>query len=152
MSEASQAVVSLIRALPEADREDVLLRCFNDEFLRPVFVNILFSTPASVPRVSPSQAQLKNAKQVLKYELAGELRGTIKTYDIVVRQSAGRQFITYVNGVEHKWLEMAFVEGVLGLFVHRKRNGGNSETHARAIWRHFIDRYNGGDTSVSYAS
>ena len=45
---------------------------------------------------------------------------------------------------------MEYVEHELDLEVHRKSDGGNSETVSRAIYRHLVDRFNNDDSTVTY--
>jgi hypothetical protein len=149
MSQLSTAVVTLLRSIPENDRESVFTACLTDESMRPMVVSILARGVSDGGKQS-DEAKRHELKIVISYDVAGELAGQIRGYDLRVKQFGRRRFRTYVNGVEHSWLEMDFVEGTLGLSVHRKSSGGNSETLARAIWRNFADQYNKGDKSVTF--
>ncbi|MBI2171434.1 MAG: hypothetical protein HYU30_05370 [Chloroflexi bacterium] len=90
--------------------------------------------------------QLPKAR--IPLDTAGTASGMISGHSVVVRQFSGRRFRTTIDGEDYARLTMDVVEGMLGLQVHRKKAGGNSETLARALWRELVGRYVKGDATV----
>jgi hypothetical protein len=141
----------MIRALSLAEQEEVVRLCLDDVVLRPMIVGTL-ANPVSLVTASVSSASHgSRSKQRLTYHTNGELQGSIRDHDVVVKQ-LGKRFTTLIDGVEHSYLTKDFVEGTLGLVPQMKRSGlGASETLARTVWRHLVDRYNNSDPGVSLA-
>lgn len=139
MAEKSAFFKTLFRSLEKRDLQE----------LNIVLVSVIADSPRKdVPGIGdPTQ---RYGAKLPGYDSPGELSGTIRGYSITVKQSPGRRFVTLINGAEKRRLAMDFVEGDLGLRVSRKTAGGNSETLARAIYRHLLDRMNTGDASVAY--
>ena len=110
-----------------------------------------FESPGPpIPAALPTTPQTPKPRRRLPYDSTGTLIGTIAGHSIIVRQSSGRHFLTVVDGEEYWRLPESIVEGELGLRINRKKDGGNSETHGRAVWRHLADKYNTGDQTVSF--
>lgn len=149
-----EASVQALKALPDSDRRDALRPFARDPL---IWRELLQLAAEQLPRQSvvPSNGIAVPApstpRRRLYYDTPGELVGDVKSFQIKVTQYPGRRFTTWVYGQERRRLDMGFVENILGLSVHRKLNGGNSETLARAIYRHLADRFNQGDTTVSFS-
>ncbi|HJN86354.1 MAG: hypothetical protein QGH97_15230 [Dehalococcoidia bacterium] len=152
MPEPAKVFLLAYRSLPEKDQQDVAALLFDEPAARRVFVHkfseILMdgSEDATLPPSYPATPIRSNRRIV--YDTPGELSGSIRGHQVSVSQFPGRNFRTMIDGTDYRRLPMDLVEGQLGLQVNRKSDGGNSETHARAIYRHFVDRYNGGDQTV----
>ena len=97
------------------------------------------------------KATAKGRRPRIPYDTPGTLRGIIKGNTVEVTQLLGRRFPrTVIDGLVYKKVPGEIIERDMGLTIHQKRNGGNSETHSRAIWRDLADKYNAGDVSVSF--
>lgn len=155
MSENGKVVLLAFKALSEADKAEVLMSILQDPNERRRIDDQLLLTMMgerlqannSVYAVSHIN---KRPKYKLPYDSPGRMSGQIRGHQISVWQYPGRTFKTIIDEREYSRLTMELVEGELGLEVHRKANGGNSETLARAIYRHFVDHYNSGHQTIQY--
>ena len=100
----------------------------------------------------------EGSRMRLRYNDAGTLKGDVPNGDsVVVRhlKSGPSGFEVLWDGEWHRWLRSEWVEEELGIGVHRKKTGSQagfpSEAVTRAIWRHFVDRWNYGDSEVEYS-
>ena len=91
----------------------------------------------------------------IRYVDKGVFRGSTPTGEIVTikhLQHGARGFEILWNGRHYRWLYMGLVEEELGITVNRKQSGPQegrpSEAVLRAIYRHFVKRYNAGDSKV----
>ncbi len=107
----------------------------------------------STPRRDAETSVEQNRRpRPIRYDQPGTAAGPIRNYQASVTQLSDRIFPngTVIDGVEHPRLSRDVVENVLGLTVNKKSDGGNSETHSRAVYRHLVDRYNEGDLTVTW--
>jgi len=155
MSENAKVVLLAFKALPEKDQAEVVTGLLQDTNVRRHVDDRLLLTILgerlegnnmgyTLPRTA------KRPRNRIPYDNSGRLSGQIRGHQISVWQYPGRTFKTIIDEHEYSRLTMEHVESELGLKVNRKTNGANSETLARAIYRHFMDRYNSGDETVQY--
>ena len=152
MPEIAQIFLIGFKSLPQDDQKEVVTLLCEDPSANSMILHQL----QSPPNEKPANHLLNNFSTSTRYSIKviydgpGRLAGQIFGHQISVCQDARRHFITTIDGIEYTRLTMDLVEGDLDIKVNRKQDGGNSETLARAIYRHFVDRYNEGDESVSY--
>ena len=86
----------------------------------------------------------------LSYDSSGRLTASIRGHRVSVAHDGKRRFRAEIDGKQRHPCPRHVVEEELGLQVHEKRSGGNSESVPRAIWRHLVDRFNLFDEGVHY--
>jgi len=86
----------------------------------------------------------------LSYDSSGTLTASIRGHRVSVAHDGKRRFRAEIDGKHRHPCPRHVVEEELGLQVHEKRSGGNSESVPRAIWRHLVDRFNLFDEGVHY--
>ena len=155
MNPNSELLLRAYRDLPKAAQKDFITCLLREPGISDIvdnstMISLLNDRLNGTSSPAVSAAITKTSKKILVYDTPGRLTGDIGAYRASVLQLPGRRFRTNINGDEYSRLTMALVEGKLGISVNRKSNGGNSETLSRAIYRHFVDRYNKGDNSVNY--
>lgn len=160
MPDFTEVVACTVRTMEMAEKMAFFKTVFSSlgksdlKVLNAVLVSVIADSPPE-RGLETSEADVRawTAVAIAKlpgYDTPGELSGTIRRYSITVKQYPGRRFVTWVDAREKRRLSMAFVERDLGLSVNRKTAGGNSETLARAIYRHLLDRMRNGDGGVTY--
>lgn len=90
----------------------------------------------------------------ISYVTPGRLSGEVEGHDISVSNDGEGCFRAVINGKPHHPLSSRLVEEELKVEVQRKKSGSQTgypqEPVPRAVWRHFMQRYNSGDPTVQY--
>jgi hypothetical protein len=99
------------------------------------------------------------ASERLYYASPGFLLGITPNGERVVagHEHPGRTgFVLYWKGTRYTWYSQEQLQRDFGIGPREKKTGGQrgypSEPVLQAIWRHLVDRYNAGDSTVSFGS
>ena len=153
MPDIAQIFLIGFKSLPQDDQQEVVTFLCEDPIANSMILHRL-QIPTREKHLNKlkdyGSTSTRTSSKKLIYDGAGRLSGQIRGRQVSVFQDARRRFRSTIDGIEFLRLPMELVEFDLDLKVNRQRDGTNSETHARAIYRHFVDRYNEGDKTVNY--
>ncbi|MCI0775974.1 MAG: hypothetical protein J4N97_09635 [Chloroflexi bacterium] len=156
MSELFAAVETLFRHVPAHVRKELARELVQT----PLFREAIKAQPKGLDPELPGTNARQRApnprvsapREKVVYDAPGVFSGRVNGAEVIVSQDEDRRFPfgTLIDGVAHRRLSMSLVEQRLGIEVLKKNDGTNAETVSRAIFRHLADRYNDGDTTITF--